>query len=129
MFGEFCDEQNDTIKRTEPDILEYVSNKGIYCLYCGSPNLDAGLSERATDPAQILCHVRCLDCRRSWADVYVLSSIQPANCRMCGEVADSWDGLCCACDAAQQFNRHLPPTNYSIDGECLKSWEKMDETE
>lgn len=54
----------------------YVQAKGGNCPHCGSPNLEAmhseiWLEDRIVDP------IVCLDCGKTWADVYVLTFILP----------------------------------------------------
>lgn len=54
---------------------EYVENGGVVCPYCGSGNLDGGFVE--IDGGGASQTVRCLDCYRSWTDLYTLTEILP----------------------------------------------------
>lgn len=49
---------------------QHVANQGASCPFCGSDDIDGNFVEVEADKAYQ--NVMCLDCSKSWTDVYVL---------------------------------------------------------
>lgn len=58
---------------SEEKVLEYLEDHGGRCFFCKSPNITAGSSEYESD--SIIREVWCNDCKRTWFDVYTLTSV------------------------------------------------------
>jgi hypothetical protein len=57
---------------TEARVQEYLRQGG--CLFCGSPNTEGGSYDYQWP--ELGQKVRCLDCGRTWTDVYVLTRVE-----------------------------------------------------
>jgi len=57
-----------------PDKKAYMKTSGMTCLYCGSYQIEGGGVE--VDDNAAIQGVKCLDCGRSWSDVYRLVDVR-----------------------------------------------------
>ena len=61
-------------KASNKQVREYIENGGVYCLYCGSSNLNAHNCE--SEEGIITQYIECDDCNRDWTDVCRLVGVR-----------------------------------------------------
>jgi hypothetical protein len=56
---------------------EYLANGGVHCLFCRSENIEPDTIKM--DGPNGRSEVQCLDCGRTWVDVYRLTAVEPCD--------------------------------------------------
>ncbi len=62
------------VEVTAAMVQEYLRKGGVGCLFCGSTNIEGGSYDY--ESPELGQQVRCLECGRSWTDVYVLARVE-----------------------------------------------------
>lgn len=79
-------------KLTKKQIREYVKSGGVKCPYCNSEGISAG-NLLLDDNDICMSNVQCLNCKKSWREVYSLFTIVEL-CPSCGREIDPGDEEC-----------------------------------
>jgi TusA-related sulfurtransferase len=60
---------------TEQMEQEYLAVKGTKCPYCSSRNIES--LDQNSDGNEIWIKIECLDCKKTWVELYKLTGIVP----------------------------------------------------
>jgi transposase-like protein len=60
---------------TNNQIEEYIQSEGDHCPYCKSKNIEGEITKSADYYDGYEQEIRCNDCKKTWTDVYTLTSI------------------------------------------------------
>lgn len=62
--------------RTTLRYNKYKETKGSVCFFCGAPRSSLEFGEVEVDGNQVFRAVKCLDCMKSWRDVYCRTGVE-----------------------------------------------------